>query len=121
MAVDFENLIVGNGTFNQTANIETITVPANTTVARGTLLGKITSTGKYIVSLLAASDGSEVGAAIAQTDVENDTAGALDYKVVVYKAGSFNSTGVTFGTGQTVANTKDDLHLVSIEITEGVL
>ena len=117
MAVDFENLIVGNGTFKEVANLETVTAPAGT-MLRGTLMGKITASGKYIPSLNGAVDGSEVAVAILAEEIVS--AGA-DHVVNLYKAGSFNSTGVTFGTGQTVANTKDDLHNVSIEITNGVL
>ena len=121
MATSFENLIVGNGTFKEVANLETVTVGATTTIARGSVMGKITADGKYIVSLSAAIDGSEVAVAIAAEDIVNATAGALDYSASLFKAGSFNSTGVTFGTGHTVATTKDSLHNVSIEITNGVL
>ena len=118
MAVEFDNLVVANGKFPSIANIETVTVPTGTMV-KGTLLGKITATGKYIPSLLASVDGSEVAVAILEKDIVNAGASA-DFKELVFKAGSFNSVGVTFGTGQTVANTKDDLHNVSIEITEGI-
>lgn len=121
MAVSFENLIVAGGRFKHDGgDIETVIVPANSTVARGTLLGKITASSKYVTSLNAASDGSEVGSTILGVDAVNATGSPTDVKVVVYKTGTFNSQGVTFGTGQTLENTKDDLHKVSIEITKGV-
>lgn len=119
MAVAYENLI-GKGAFTQSENIETVTVPASATIARGTVLGKITATGKYVTSLNASVDGSEVAVAVLQNEIVNDTAGAVDVAEVVFKSGTFNSTGLTFGTGQTVANTVDDLHNVSIEIITGV-
>ena len=121
MAVTYENLIIANGRFSHDdGDIETITVETNTTLTRGTVLGRITASGKYVISLNASSDGSEVAVAILAEDTVNTTGSAADIKAVVYKKGTFNSLGVTFGAGQTVANTKDDLHNVSIEIVEGV-
>ena len=121
MAVSYENLLVAGGRFtNDNGDIETVTVAASTTIERGTLLGRITATGKYVTSLNASTDGSESAVAVLAADAVNDTLSSADVEVVVYKKGTFNSLGVTFGTGQTVQNTKNDLHAVSIEITEGV-
>lgn len=121
MAVVYENLLVAGGRFsNDGGDIETVTVGANSTIKRGTVMGRITASGKYITSLNAASDGSEVAVAVLAEDAVNATGAEADVKVVVWKKGTFNSLGVIFGTGQTLANTKDDLHNVSIEITKGV-
>lgn len=121
MAVAYENLLVAGGRFsNDGGDIETVTVGANSTIAKGTVMGKITASGKYIASLNAASDGSQIAVAVLAEDAVNATGSSADVKVVMYKKGTFNSLGVTFGTGQTLANTKDDLHKVSIEITQGV-
>jgi hypothetical protein len=119
MGVEFENLIVGNGTFKEVANIELVTVPANSTVAKGSVLGQNTD-GKYLLSDDGASDGSEVAVAIAGADVVNDTGSDADIKALVFKAGSFNALGVTFGGAHTLETTKDSLHKVSIELTKGV-
>ncbi len=121
MAVAYENLLVAGGRFsNDGGDIETVTVGANSTIAKGTVMGKITASGKYIASLNAASDGSQIAVAVLAEDAVNATGSSADVKVVMFKKGTFNSLGVTFGTGQTLANTKDDLHKVSIEITQGV-
>lgn len=121
MAVAYENLLVAGGRFsNDGGDIETVTVGANSTIARGTVMGKITASGKYIASLNAASDGSQIAVAVLAEDAVNATGSSADVKVVMFKKGTFNSLGITFGTGQTLANTKDDLHKVSIEITQGV-
>lgn len=121
MAVVYENLIVAGGRFtNDGGDIETVTVPANSTIKRGTVMGKITASGKYVTSLSASSDGSQIATTILAEDAVNDTASPVDIKAVIYKKGTFNSVGVVFGTGQTLANTKDSLHNVSIEITLGV-
>lgn len=121
MGVVYENLIVAGGRFtNDGGDIETVTVPAKSTIKRGTVMGKITASGKYITSLSASSDGSQIATTILAEDAVNDTAAPVDIKAVIYKKGTFNSLGVVFGTGQTLANTKDSLHNVSIEITLGV-
>ena len=121
MAVSYENLIVAGGRFTHDGgDIETVTVPASSTIKRGTVMGKITASGKYVTSLLASADGSQVASSVLAEDVTNSTGSAVDIKAVIYKKGTFNSLGVTFGTGQTLANTKDSLHNVSIEITNGV-
>lgn len=121
MAVAYENLLVAGGRFsNDGGDIETVTVGANSTIAKGTVMGKITASGKYIASLNAASNGSQIAVAVLAEDAVNATGSSADVKVVMFKKGTFNSLGVTFGTGQTLANTKDDLHKVSIEITQGV-
>lgn len=121
MAVAYENLIVAGGRFTHDGgDIEIVTVPATSTVVKGTVMGVIDASGKYVTSLLASSDGSEVAKAILAEDVVNTTASPIDVKAVIWKKGTFNSLGVTFGTGQTLANTKNDLHNVSIEITNGV-
>lgn len=185
MAVAYENLLAAGGRFSHDGgDVETIVVPAATTIARGTILGRATATGKYatgqavsytttgatqsvttavgeVVSFAVASSGagtgtvgnyyqaltvqaavdldlelfatdttnwldlgavagSETTVAVLQADAVNLTASPADVKAVVYKKGTFNSLGVTFGNGKTLANTKNDLHNVSIEITKGV-
>ena len=69
---------------------------------------------------LGAVAGSETPVAVLQEDAVNATASVADVKAVVWKKGTFNSLGVTFGNGKTLANTRNDLHNVSIEITQGV-
>lgn len=72
---------------------------------RGALLGKITSSGKYILSLSAAGDGSEAPIAVLAEDVD---ATAADVETVAYISGEFNGAAMTFGTGHdadSVSNT----------------
>ena len=119
--VTFENLIIAGGRFaNDGGDIEVITVPANSTIARGTVMGRITDTGKFVTSENASTDGSEIAIGILEKDIVNETADASDINGVVWKKGTFNSLGVIFGTDQTLENTQEDLHKVSIEITQGV-
>lgn len=118
MAVTFPNLVT-NGTFKEKRVIKTVTVPVDGLVA-GSLMGAITATGKLLLSLNGAVDGSQVANCILAEDIANDTAGAVDAELTVYTSGSFIDLGVTFGTGQTLANTMNDLQKVSIEITKGI-
>ena len=97
-----DNLIGGDA-----INAVTESIVVDTGVlARGSLLGKITATGKYILSASAATDGSEVPAAILAEDVD---ASSADVTTVAYLSGEFNATAMTFGTGHTAASTKDAL------------
>ena len=78
---------------------------------RGAVLGKITASGKYILSLAAAADGSQTPDAILAQAVD---ASAADRKATAYIAGSFQARGLVFGAGHTAASTKAGLRTKSI-------
>lgn len=61
----------------------TVTVPASTTIAAGTIMGVITASGKYVAHDESASDGSENPAAILFDNLTNDTGGAVDVSATV--------------------------------------
>lgn len=67
--------------------------------------------GKYTLSLAAAVDGSATPDAVLSEDTDATLADKL---TVAYKAGCFNSNAMTFGAGQTAANTKDALRAKGI-------
>jgi hypothetical protein len=69
-------------------------------LARGTLLGKITATGEYVLSLAAAADGSQVPDAVLLETVD---ATAADVVAAIAVAGKFAIQGMTFGAGHTAA------------------
>lgn len=70
-------------------------------VASRSVLGAVTASGKYILSLAAASDGSEVPTCILVHEVD---ATAGDVEAQVYLTGCFNPDLLVFGTGHTAAN-----------------
>jgi hypothetical protein len=72
------------------------TLVSGQNLVRGSLLGRITTGGKYTLALSASSDGSQVPVAILAHDCDATSA---DKECVVYKAGTFNSNAVTLGTG----------------------
>lgn len=57
----------------------TVTVPANTTIPAGRVMGKITATGKFVPQVLAGTDdGTREGAAVLLAEVVNGTESAID-------------------------------------------
>jgi len=79
---------------------------------RGTVLGKITASGKYIKSASAASDGSQVPSAVLVDGVDATAADVVG--AGAYFAGEFNSNALTLGAGWTVATVGAALRSLSI-------
>lgn len=98
-----DGLIANNGTLLIS---EPITLISGQNLVRGALLGKITASGKYTLSLAAAVDGSEVPVAVLTHDCD---ASGGDAATLGYTRGDFQSQAITFGTGHTAASTKAGL------------
>ncbi len=92
---------------------DTVTLVSGQNLGRGAVLGKITASGKYTLSLAAAEDGSEDPCAVlaAATDASGG-----DKKTAIYQTGEFNQDALTFGTGhsKTTAATRDALRALGI-------
>ena len=102
-----DNLIGGDA-----INAVTESIVVDTGVlSRGALLGKITATGKYVLSASAAADGSQTPVAILAEDVNATSA---DVTTIAYFSGEFNQTAMTFGAGHTAASVKDALRNLNI-------
>lgn len=80
---------------------------------RGTVLGKITTGGKYIKSLAAANDGSQTPDLILAEDVDATSA---DVEALAFARGDFNSNALTLGTGHTVASITEGLRAKGITL-----
>lgn len=87
------------------------------TYKRGSLLGQITTGGKYNLSLAAASDGSQTPKAI----LAEDLVLAADADAMVYESGDFNQNAMTFGTGHTPASTREGLRDLNIYLHKPVV
>jgi hypothetical protein len=74
----------------------TVTVLSGQNLVRGAAVGRITASGKWVLSLTASSDGSEVIRGIMADACD---ASAADQRAGVYLKGEFNPAKVTFGTG----------------------
>ena len=78
-------------------SFEKVTVISGQTLIAGTVLGKITASGKYTLHNNAASDGSEVAAAVLYQDCDaaaGDTPG-----VAVLRLAELNGNHLTWKTG----------------------
>lgn len=90
-----------------------VTLVSGQNVQRGAVLGKITSGGKYNLSLSAAGDGSNVPVAIAAQAID---ASGGDKKIQVYLSGKFRPKKLIFGTGHTEASTVEALSRIGIKL-----
>jgi hypothetical protein len=117
MSADFSNVnaagVTNEGTYAPDNLFDRDTVTRKRTIAsgagilpRGTLLGKITASGKYLKSLAAAGDGSQVPDAVLLEPVD---ATAADAEAIVGLAGRYATKGITFGAGHTAASVEDVL------------
>lgn len=82
-------------------------------VVRGSVLGKITASGKYIVSATAAVDGSQNPVAILADTVD---ATAADHVAGVYIQAEVNGNALTLGAGWTVTTIKAALQPLSLYV-----
>jgi hypothetical protein len=98
-----DNLIAGS---NMQLITRSITLLSGQNVIRGTVLGIVTASGKYVTSASAQSNGGQTPKAIAAEDMD---ASAGDKTLLVYIAGEFNENEVTLGTGHTVASIREGL------------
>jgi hypothetical protein len=102
--------VVSNDTYTPDALIasqepglvtDSVTIISGQNLLRGTVLGVITSSGKYTLALAASADGSQNPYAILAADTN---ASGGDTLAPVYVAGKFNTRAMTFGTGVTAVN-----------------
>lgn len=95
----------------------TVTIIAGQNLTRGAVLGKITASGKYNLSLSAAVDGSQTPDLVLAEDCD---ATAADTQALAYERGDFNANALTLGTAHTVASIRDGLRAKGITILPAV-
>lgn len=105
-----DGLVAGN---SDDLIAESITLISGQNCLRGTVLGKITSGGKYNKSLSAASDGSQTPFAILAEDCD---ASGGDKVTLAYFRGDFRADKLILGTAHTLASIKQGLRDKNIEI-----
>lgn len=98
---------------NQLPVTRTVTLITGQNLPRGAVLGRITASGKYNLSLSAAGDGSQTPVAIL---VEDTDATAVDKLCGIYEAGEFNGAALTLGTAHTLASIQAGLRDLNIHI-----
>jgi|SaaInlV_120m_DNA_4_1040238.scaffolds.fasta_scaffold47676_2 hypothetical protein len=94
-----------------------VTILTGQVLSRGALLGKITASGKHILSLSAAGDGSQTADLILAEDVD---ATAADVVTLAYSRGDFDESAVTYGTGHTADSVRETLRGKGIVLVPSV-
>ena len=108
----YDNLIGGAEPALITKNL---TVASGAGVlARGTVLGKITASGKFVKVNSASNDGSQTANCILAATVDATSADAV---ATVYVTGMFNIEALTFGGTDTYAAHADTLRDLGIYLT----
>lgn len=98
-----DNLLAGDS--DDVVAIKGILAAGNN-LKRGTVLGKITASKKFTLSLAASNDGSQAADVILTHDADATTG---DVEVLVYVGGQFNKNAVTYGAGQSLDTVFDTL------------
>lgn len=98
----FDHLIAGP----TPVSARKVTLVSGQNLVRGAVLGVITASGKYTLSLSAAADGSQAPDAILAEDCD---ASAGDAEALIYERGDFAESALTLGTGHTVASIRQGL------------
>ena len=94
-----------------------VTVLSGQVLPRGAVLGIVTASGKAILSLAAASDGSQTPDLILAEDVDATTGDKLG---LAYERGDFNARAITLGTGHTVASIREGLRAKGIALLTAI-
>ena len=102
-----DRLIVGGPIVTKKVTIDT------GVLVRGSVLGKITASGKYILSLSAAGDGSQTPDLVLLEDVDATSA---DKEAMALEVGHVDETALTLGTGHTVASIREGLRAKGIHL-----
>jgi hypothetical protein len=112
------SFIVSESSGYRSRDAVTVTVPASTTYAAGTLLGKITASGKYVRHAAGATDGSENEAGVLYETLVNTTGSGVDNaSVSMARDAEVNGSELTYEVGADAAQiTASNLALKALGI-----
>ena len=94
-----------------------VTVLTGQVLSRGAVLGTITASGKTILSLAAAADGSQTPDLILAEDVD---ATDSDVTALAYERCNCDALAVTLGTGHTVASVRERVSAKGITLLAAI-
>ncbi len=94
-----------------------VVIIAGQNLARGAVLGKITASGKYNLSLAAAVDGSQTPDLILAEPID---ATAADTAALAYSRGDFITQALTIGAGHTAASILEGLRTKGIVLLSAI-
>ena len=112
------SFIVSESNGYRSRDAVTVTVPASTTYAAGTLLGKITASGKYVRHAAGADNGSEDEAGVLYETLVNTAVSAVDSESVSFaRDAEVNGSELTYEVGADAAQiTASNLALKALGI-----
>lgn len=90
------------GTY-QTVNEPEMVASGQGILPAGAILGRITASGEWVLSMAGASDGSQIPRGVLGVELDATTSAVIG---PVFKAGVFNPNALIFGTGHTEASVK---------------
>jgi hypothetical protein len=92
-----------------------ITLISGQNLPRGAVLGKITASGKYTLSLSASGDGSQTPDLILAAACD---ASGGDKEAIAYSRGDFNEAALTIGTAHTADSIREGLRGKGINLVK---
>ena len=108
--VAFKNLVQDND-----ITTRVVTVVSGQNLSAGAVLGKITASGKYNLSLSAASDGSQTPDLVLFQDCD---ASGGDTEAVAIETGTVVASALTLGASHTIASIREGLRGKGITIDD---
>lgn len=109
-----DNLLAGNAHLLKSRKV---IILAGQVVSAGAVLGKVTASGKYVLSLQASADGSETPDLILLEDVD---ASGGDKEALAAERGDFIEGALTIGTGHTADSIREGLRVKGITMTKAI-
>lgn len=106
----YQELIAGNASLLVSRKG---TLLAGQVLPRGALLGRITASGKLVLSTSAATDGSQTPVAVLAHDTD---ASAGDTETLFYDRGDFNQAAMAYGAGHTPDSVRAALRTLGITL-----
>lgn len=91
--------------------LDSVTIAAGQVLPRGAVLGQVTASGEYVLSLAAATDGSEDPSVVLDEAIDTTDAAA---PALVRLTGEVLGSQLTLGTGHTLASVKAVLRPLSL-------
>lgn len=90
-----------------------VTILSGQNLVRGAVVGRITASGKYRLSIAASDDGSQTPVGVMAVDCHADGA---DATAAVFFMGEFDQSKCTFGAGHTAATVNAALRVAAAPI-----
>lgn len=92
-----------------------VTILSGQNLVAGSVLGKITASSKYVLSLSASADGSQTPDMILAHDCD---ASAGDSEAIAYESATVVGSALTLGTAHTIASIREGLRAKGIMIDD---